>query len=112
MSSILVVLSNPISDEHDTEFNAWYNEVHIPEILSQPGFRSARRFKAVAKVPGEGPPSHRYLAIYGIDDVSDAMAVAGKATQFTMSASIDAEGALGAAFEEIFFMDQAGTAPR
>jgi hypothetical protein len=105
MSSILVVLSNPISAEHEAEFNAWYNEVHIPEILAQPGFRSARRFKAVAKVPGEGMPSHRYLAIYSIDDVSDAMAVAGRASQFTMSASIDVEGAMGTAFAEIFFME-------
>lgn len=111
MSSILVVLSNPISVEHDAEFNDWYNKVHIPEILAQPGFRSARRFKAVAKVPGEGMPSHRYLAIYAIDAVSDAMAVASKTSQFTMSASIDAEGAIGAAFAEIFFMEGPAASP-
>lgn len=44
----------------ETEFNRWYNEEHLPERAFCPGFRSARRFKAV-----DGTPL--YLAIYDLD---------------------------------------------
>src|SRR5204862_501779 len=46
----------------DEEFNAWYDAEHIPERLSIPGFRSARRWVADCK-PGEG----KYLATYELD---------------------------------------------
>jgi hypothetical protein len=43
--------------KHEEEFNAWYNEEHIPERLSIPGVRSAARYQAVAGGP-------KYLACY------------------------------------------------
>lgn len=44
------------------EFNAWYDDEHLPERLAITGFRSARRW--VAEVaPGEG----KYLATYELD---------------------------------------------
>jgi hypothetical protein len=46
----------------DEEFNAWYDSEHIPERLSIPGFRSARRWRADT-APGEG----KYLATYELD---------------------------------------------
>lgn len=46
----------------DEEFNAWYDDEHLPERLAIPGFRSARRWVADG-VPGEG----RYLATYELD---------------------------------------------
>ena len=42
-------------------FNRWYNEVHVPEILACPGWRSNRRFACL-----DGEPS--VLAIYELDD--------------------------------------------
>jgi hypothetical protein len=46
----------------DEEFNAWYDDEHLPERLAITGFRSARRW--VAEVaPGEG----KYLATYELD---------------------------------------------
>ena len=46
----------------EEEFNAWYDDEHLPERLSITGFRSARRW--VADLPaGEG----RYLATYELD---------------------------------------------
>ena len=29
------------------EFNRWYNQVHVPEVMECPGFLSARRYEAV-----------------------------------------------------------------
>lgn len=49
----------------EEEFNAWYDEEHLPERLSIAGFRSACRW--VAEVaPGEG----RYLATYELDSAA------------------------------------------
>jgi hypothetical protein len=43
----------------EDEFNAWYDDEHMAERLSIPGFLSARRWVADCK-PGEG----KYLATY------------------------------------------------
>jgi hypothetical protein len=41
----------------EAEFNAWYNEEHVPALSAVPGCLSARRFKT------EGG-THKYLALY------------------------------------------------
>jgi hypothetical protein len=46
----------------EEEFNAWYEDEHLPERLAIPGFRSARRWVAEGR-PGEG----KYLATYELD---------------------------------------------
>ena len=49
----------------EEEFNAWYDDEHLPERLSIKGFRSARRW--VADVPaGQG----KYLATYELDSAA------------------------------------------
>jgi hypothetical protein len=70
---ILYVESHPVSPERADEYNKWYDEVHIPEIVALDGFVSARRFAP----NGDGP----YIAIYEIeaDDVQGAMGVLGEA---------------------------------
>ena len=49
-----------IDPELDAEFNDWYNQEHIAELLSAPGYLSAARYEAV-----KGGP--RYLAFYEIE---------------------------------------------
>ena len=46
----------------EEEFNAWYDEEHLPERLAITGFRSARRWVADV-APGAG----KYLATYELD---------------------------------------------
>ena len=41
-TALLVVYAD-VDVEHDAEFNAWYNEEHVPERLSAPGFLAAAR---------------------------------------------------------------------
>ena len=60
-TALLVVYAD-VDVEHDAEFNAWYNEEHVPERLSAPGFRDAARYEA-----SRGGP--RYLAVYELDSV-------------------------------------------
>ena len=39
---ILLVLSDPVSAEADAAYNEWYDNVHLPEILTLAGFTSAK----------------------------------------------------------------------
>jgi hypothetical protein len=47
--------------EHEKEFNAWYDEDHLPALVGVPGVYCARRYTAV-----EGDP--KYLAVYEMRD--------------------------------------------
>ena len=58
---LLLTLTEPPAGMEE-EFNAWYDEEHLPERLSIPGFLSARRWVADC-APGEG----KYLATYELD---------------------------------------------
>ena len=55
-TALLVVYAD-VDVEHDAEFNAWYNEEHVPERMSAPGFLNAARYEALRGGP-------RYLAVY------------------------------------------------
>lgn len=58
---LLLTLTEPLPAMEE-EFNAWYDEEHLPERLAIPGFRSAQRWVADAP-PGAG----KYLATYELD---------------------------------------------
>ena len=58
-TALLMVWSEVPADKED-EFNHWYNEEHLAERLSAPGFLSAARYEAV-----KGGPKH--LACYELD---------------------------------------------
>lgn len=57
---IYYVESRPASEDVDAEFNRWYNEVHLPEMIAIDGIVSVRRFAPVDK---DGP----YVAIYELE---------------------------------------------
>ena len=72
---ILIAMTNPVSEARDAEFNRWYNEVHARDILSLPTVSSITRYRSVRQIrPHMGDPSHRYLAIYEMDDPEAAVA--------------------------------------
>ena len=82
---VLMVLSNAV-DGKDDEFNSWYDNKHLPDVLSVPGFVAAQRYTANAlQLTEDGPPAHRYLAIYEIEgDVATALAGLGAAVEAGM----------------------------
>jgi len=61
---LLLTLTEP-PPAMEEEFNAWYDEEHLPERLSIPGFRSAQRWVADV-APGAG----KYLATYELDSAA------------------------------------------
>jgi hypothetical protein len=61
--ALLLVMMEP-EEGYADELNAWYDEEHLPERLSCPGFVAARRFELLESSP-EGQP--RYLALYDLE---------------------------------------------
>jgi hypothetical protein len=58
----MVVLTNPKPGK-DAEFNDWYNNHHLHDVLKVPGIASAQRFKLVVPAPG-GTTWHYYSAYH------------------------------------------------
>jgi hypothetical protein len=57
---LILVESRPSSPDREQEYNTWYDEVHLPELVALDGFVSARRLRPV---DGDGP----YIALYEIE---------------------------------------------
>lgn len=57
---ILYVETRPSSPDRQAEYDKWYDEVHLRDVVGIDGVVSARRF---APVDGEGP----FVAIYELD---------------------------------------------
>jgi hypothetical protein len=66
-----LVFTNP-TEGHEAEFNTWYDEVHLGEVLAVPGFIGAERYRIEA-----AEAEHRYLAIYEFE-ADDPAAVLGE----------------------------------
>ena len=70
---ILTVFTNA-AEGRDDEFNDWYSNIHVQEVVEIPGFVSAQRFKLSDEQMGGGS-DYRYLAIYDVEanSVGDAL---------------------------------------
>ncbi|RUP00930.1 MAG: hypothetical protein EKK34_31755 [Mycobacterium sp.] len=79
---IIYVETYPSSPDREQEFNTWYDEVHLPELVALDGIVSARRLRPVN---GEGP----YVALYEIegDDLQAVLQGMGGA-KLTMSSAL------------------------
>jgi hypothetical protein len=73
-NSVLVVTSRCKDPAREEEFNKWYDEVHLPDILSAPHFVAAQRYKLAGR-PSKSEPEAQYLAIYEIDTDDTASAL-------------------------------------
>mgnify|MGYP001821905945 CR=1 FL=1 len=98
----MVVMSNPVEGRED-EYNDWYQNVHLGELVALEGFKSARRFRlARSLVEGETFP---YLAIYEIE-TGDINAVlqnligVAESDGLTMSEAIDTARTRAVVYEE------------
>lgn len=89
MKSLFVVKSNPVPGK-EAEFNRWYTEIHLPEVIQIEGFQSAQRFR-LNENQVQPDQSHTYLAIYEIDSANVAATLEnlGNATQLTQNQAIE-----------------------
>lgn len=69
---VLTVLSNPV-EGRKAEYNNWYSNQHLADVLKVPGFLSAQRFRLAQDNNSE---SWKYLALYEFeaDDPTQTLA--------------------------------------
>ena len=104
------VLTNP-TPGNETEYNRWYNEQHIPDVLNVPGIVAAQRFRLADKQMGDKNP-YKYFAVYEVetDDlnkvISELKSRVGTA-EMVMSDAIDIQNVGAFFFEPIIEKVQA-----
>jgi hypothetical protein len=60
----MLAVSGVIDESIDRgEFDDWYDNVHLPEILGCPGFQWGVRYEAPSNPPGE----HAFLTLYALE---------------------------------------------
>ncbi len=98
----MIVMSNPTAGCEE-DYNDWYQNIHLGELVALPGFKCAQRFRLARKlVEGEAYP---YLAVYDIetddiDSVLDTLRAAALGKQLTMSDAIDTSRTHAVVYEE------------
>src|SRR5690625_5087278 len=80
---MLLVMTNPKKGQED-EFNDWYTNIHLPQVVSLPGFIRAKRFESNV-LEGQEPPQFKYLALYEVE--GDRLDEARQALSDTLDAS-------------------------
>jgi hypothetical protein len=70
----MLVLSKPI-EGNEAEYNDWYQNTHLKQVVALPGYISAQRFKRAVNMRGED--GYPYMALYEIeaDDIDAAYKV-------------------------------------
>jgi Domain of unknown function (DUF4286) len=63
MATVLFMVKATIPKSHETAFNQWYDDTHVPDVLKFPGVVSARRYRAL-----EGDDTYQYMAVYEVRD--------------------------------------------
>lgn len=99
--SVMVVFSSPASPEQEEEYNRWYSERHVKDVLAAvPGVVGATRYKLDKTIPsstGAAANPCSYLAIYEIEGespealkaVSEALAQAIRSGRVDISPALD-----------------------
>jgi hypothetical protein len=88
--TIMAVFTNPASPDVEDEYNTWYDEVHLKELMAVPGVVGARRYRL--REGGPSPSEHRYLALYELDGPPEAV-LAALGSGSAISPAVDAAGA-------------------
>ena len=63
---LLVVLSNCVEGQDD-EFNDWYTNQHLADVLKVEGFVAAQRFRLSDTQLEGAKMAYRYFAIYEVE---------------------------------------------
>jgi hypothetical protein len=79
--ALMVVASNPTDPAREAEFNEWYSDTHLADVLAVAGFQAARRYSLSDARPMVGTEASpfRYLAVYEIE--SDDLEQTGRDVQ-------------------------------
>jgi len=104
MSHITIfAYTNPVSPACEDEFNRWYDEVHVPELIV-PGTRAVRRYR-ISQMNTQFP-AQRYLATFEVEQSQGAVeAMTRAAAVSTPTQSMRMEDRIFHFYEPIFALD-------
>jgi hypothetical protein len=92
---VMLVFANPVPGR-EVEFNEWYTNTHMGDLVQLPGWMGAQRFRIITSVtprPSVAGYSHGYLIIWDLEETEANTALA------RMTAAIaGGKSRLGAAF--------------
>jgi len=60
MENLILIVASECDAEVEDDYNAWYNDVHLPMFMKYEGLKKTSRYKLVS----DTPDCARYLAIY------------------------------------------------
>lgn len=91
--AMYVVSSHPTSPEVEEEYNRWYSDVHLGDVLRVPGVVSATRYARDENAPSGAP----YLALYefeaeSIDSILAEIKVRAGTADMVLSDALCTEG--------------------
>ena len=92
---VYVVLTNPVPGRED-EYNDWYTNTHLPDVLKVPGIVAAQRFILSDSQRPNQPYPWKYLTLYDVetDDLANTLAILKARTgtpDMVISDALDAE---------------------
>jgi len=98
-----VVLTDPVEGQDD-DYNDWYTNQHLGDVVNVEGFISAQRFRLADTDPAQAF-SHRYLALYEVetDDLEKVRQALSEtpAERMPISPALDRDNAVACYFEPI-----------
>ncbi len=101
---LFLVLTNP-KEGQEEEYNRWYNDDHIDDVLAVPGFVAVQRFR-LSKHPAMPAPEWDYVALYEVahDKVEEAfegLAKTGGTDAMPVSDSLEIDGLVTALYRPV-----------
>lgn len=93
--AILVAYVTPAGDAAEDEFNRWYDEVHLPQVVARiPGVVGGSRYRLASELLDRADvPARRYLTIYELD-TDDLEATAQRLAAAATDGTLDMSDAL------------------
>ena len=69
----VLVFTNCADPAREKEFNEWYDNTHVPDVLETPGFVGCTRYEMIGD---PGPGQGKFMAVYEVesDDLPSTMA--------------------------------------
>ena len=98
-----VFFTNAVAGKED-DYNTWYTNQHLPDVLKTPGFIAGRRYRLADVGVRGAAPQHRYLTIYEVETDNPEAVLAelsSRAPDMVMSDALNMEDITGALWEAI-----------
>ncbi|MFN3233671.1 MAG: hypothetical protein ACE363_16145 [Alphaproteobacteria bacterium] len=75
---LVIIKSNAVAGR-EADYEAWYNNIHLGEVLQVPGFLTGQQYRTPPS-PDGSPPSHSHTAVFEVesDDITATLTQLGE----------------------------------